>query len=223
MPEKTRKKSTNKKSARPAIGGNGAHRGQILSDECREVVANSVRHILNAVGEDPSRNGLAGTPDRVARMYDELLEGYSVDPEVMLNNALFDVEYDQMVVVKDIEFYSMCEHHMIPFFGYAHVGYLPDAQVIGLSKIPRLVEMFARRLQVQERMTHQVATFLEDLVRPLGVGVVVEATHLCAAMRGVKKHHTRMITSAMLGDFRNNISTREEFMAHIRHGGNPGL
>ena len=223
MPEKTRKKSTKKKSARPAIGSNGARRSQILSDECREVVADSVRHILNAVGEDPSRNGLAGTPDRVARMYDELLEGYSVDPETMLNNALFDVEYDQMVVVKDIEFYSMCEHHMIPFFGYAHVGYLPDKQVIGLSKIPRLVEMFARRLQVQERMTHQVATFLEDLVGPLGVGVVVEATHLCAVMRGVKKHHTRMITSAMLGDFRSNVSTREEFMAHIRHGGNPGL
>ncbi len=223
MPEKTRKNNTSKKSARAAAGSNGAHRDQILSDECREVVANSVRHILNAVGEDPSRNGLAGTPDRVARMYDELLEGYNVDPEAMLNNALFDVEYDQMVVVKDIEFYSMCEHHMIPFFGYAHVGYLPAAQVIGLSKIPRLVEMFARRLQVQERMTHQVATFLEDLVAPRGVGVVVEATHLCAVMRGVKKHHTRMITSAMLGDFRSNVSTREEFMAHIRHGGNPGI
>ena len=228
MPEKTRNKPnrksrTNIKSAPAASGDNGPHLGQVLSDECREVVANSVRHILNAVGEDPSRNGLCDTPDRVARMYDELLQGYNVDPEQLLNNALFDVEYDQMVVVKDIEFYSMCEHHMIPFFGYAHVGYLPDAQVIGLSKIPRLVDMFARRLQVQERMTHQIATFLEDMVKPRGVGVVVEATHLCAVMRGVKKHHTRMITSAMLGDFLNNVSTREEFMAHIRHTGSPGL
>ena len=228
MTEKTRKNPkrkspASKKSPPTATGNNGLRPGQVLSDDCREVVANSVRHILNAVGEDPSRNGLANTPDRVARMYDELLQGYNVDPEQLLNNALFDVEYDQMVVVKDIEFYSMCEHHMIPFFGYAHVGYLPGAQVIGLSKIPRLVDMFARRLQVQERMTHQVATFLEDLVKPLGVGVVVEATHLCAVMRGVKKHHTRMITSAMLGDFRSNVSTREEFMAHIRHGGSPGL
>lgn len=215
--------SVRKKSTKTATSSNGAQRPQVLSDECREVVADSVRHILKAVGEDPNRNGLADTPDRVARMYDELLEGYSVDPEVMLNNALFDVEYDQMVVVKDIEFYSMCEHHMIPFFGYAHVGYLPGKQVIGLSKIPRLVEMFARRLQVQERMTHQVATFLEELVKPRGVGVVLEATHLCAVMRGVKKHHTRMITSAVLGEFKNNVSTREEFMAHIRHSGNSGL
>lgn len=212
-----------KKSAKAAAGTIGTQHPQVLSDACREVVADSIRHILNAVGEDPTRNGLAETPNRVARMYDELLEGYGVDPEVMLNNALFDVEYDQMVVVKDIEFYSMCEHHMIPFFGYAHVGYLPGAQVIGLSKIPRLVEMFARRLQVQERMTHQIATFLEDLVKPRGVGVVLEATHLCAVMRGVKKHHTRMITSAVLGDFKDNVSTREEFMGHIRHSSSSGL
>ncbi len=212
MPEKTDKKHATNISSR-----NGTQRDQVLSDECREVVANSVRHILNAVGEDPSRSGLADTPNRVARMYDELLEGYNIDPKEMLNNALFDVEYDQMVVVKDIEFYSMCEHHMIPFFGAAHVGYLPGTQVIGLSKIPRLVEIFARRLQVQERMTHQVATYLEELVEPRGVGVVIEATHLCAVMRGVKKHHTRMVTSAMLGEFRSNVSTREEFMSHIRN------
>jgi len=189
----------------------------VLSEECKEVVANAVRHILAAVGEDVERDGLQRTPERVARMYDELLEGYLTDPEELLNNALFDVEYDQMVVVKDIEFYSMCEHHMIPFFGYAHVGYLPTDKVIGLSKIPRLVEMFARRLQVQERMTHQVAEFLGNLINPRGVGVVIEATHLCAVMRGVKKHHTKMVTSAMVGEFRENVTTRDEFMAHIRH------
>ena len=188
----------------------------VLSDECKVVVADAVRHILEAVGEDTDRNGLQRTPDRVARMYDELLEGYLTDPEELLNGALFDVEYDQLVVVKDIEFYSMCEHHMIPFFGYAHVGYLPTDKVIGLSKIPRLVEMFARRLQVQERMTHQIAEFLGTLINPRGVGVVIEATHLCAVMRGVKKHHTKMVTSAMIGEFRENVTTRDEFMAHIR-------
>ncbi len=193
----------------------------VLSDECKMVVADAVRHILDAIGEDANRDGLKNTPDRVARMYDELLEGYLTDPKELLNGALFDVEYDQMVVVKDIEFYSMCEHHMIPFFGYAHVGYLPTDKVIGLSKIPRLVEMFARRLQVQERMTHQVAEFLGTLINPRGVAVVIEATHLCAVMRGVKKHHTKMVTSAMFGEFRENVTTRDEFMAHIRHqGGN---
>ena len=188
----------------------------VLSDECKVVVADAVRHILAAVGEDTARNGLQRTPDRVARMYDELLEGYLTDPEELLNGALFDVEYDQLVVVKDIEFYSMCEHHMIPFFGYAHVGYLPTDKAIGLSKIPRLVEMFARRLQGQERMTHQIAEFLGTLINPRGVGVVIEATHLCAVMRGVKKHHTKMVTSAMIGEFRENVTTRDEFMAHIR-------
>jgi GTP cyclohydrolase I len=188
-----------------------------LSDECKEVIADSVRAILAAVGEDATRDGLQSTPDRVARMYDELLEGYQTDPEELLNNALFEVEYDQMVVVKDIEFYSMCEHHMIPFFGYAHVGYLPTDKVIGLSKIPRLVEMFARRLQVQERMTHQIAELMGTMINPRGVGVVIEATHLCAVMRGVKKHHTKMVTSAMIGEFRENVTTRDEFMAHIRH------
>ena len=191
----------------------------VLSDECKVVVAAAVRHILAAIGEDANRDGRQRTPDRVARMYDDLLEGYLTDPEELLNGALFDVEYDQMVVVKDIEFYSMCEHHMIPFFGYAHVGYLPTDKVIGLSKIPRLVEMFARRLQVQERMTHQIAEFLGTLINPRGVGVVIEATHLCAIMRGVKKHQTKMVTSAMIGEFRENVTTRDEFMAHIRHQG----
>jgi GTP cyclohydrolase I len=194
----------------------------ILSDACKAVVAEAVRHILRAVGEDPAREGLAQTPARVARMYDELLEGYITDPDTLLNGALFDVEYDQMVVVKDIDFCSMCEHHLIPFFGYAHVGYLPNEKVVGLSKIPRMVEMFARRLQVQERMTHQIAEFLGEMVKPRGVAVVIEATHLCAAMRGVKKHHSRMVTSAMIGEFRNNLSTRDEFMAHVRQGSSIG-
>lgn len=193
----------------------------VLNNECKMVVTDAVRHILSAIGEDANRDGLQKTPDRVARMYDELLEGYVTDPAELLNGALFDVEYDQMVIVKDIEFYSMCEHHMIPFFGYVHVGYLPSDKVVGLSKIPRLVDMFAKRLQVQERMTHQVAEFLGTMINPRGVGVVIEATHLCAVMRGVKKHHTKMVTSAMIGEFRKNVTTRDEFMAHIRHqGGN---
>ncbi len=193
----------------------------VLNNECKMVVTDAVRHILSAIGEDANRDGLQKTPDRVARMYDELLEGYVTDPAELLNGALFDVEYDQMVIVKDIEFYSMCEHHMIPFFGYVHVGYLPSDKVVGLSKIPRLVDMFAKRLQVQERMTHQVAEFLGTMINPRGVGVVIEATHLCAVMRGVKKHHTKMVTSAMIGEFRENVTTRDEFMAHIRHqGGN---
>jgi GTP cyclohydrolase IA len=149
-------------------------------------------------------------------MYDELLAGYSVDPEALINNALFDVEYDEMVIVKDIDFHSLCEHHLLPFYGRVHVGYIPTNKVIGLSKIPRIVEMFARRLQVQERMTQQIATFLSEAVRPLGVGVVVEGVHLCAVMRGVKKPGSVMVTSAVLGAFRENQATREEFMAHVR-------
>jgi GTP cyclohydrolase I len=197
--------------------------GPVLSAECKRVVAGAISTILDAVGEDPSRSGIAETPSRVARMYDELLSGYKTDPVELLNNALFDVEYDEMVIVKDIDFYSMCEHHMLPFYGHASVGYLPEDKVIGLSKIPRLVDMFARRLQVQERMTQQIASFLEDLIKPRGVAVVVEASHLCAAMRGVKKQRTRMVTSAMLGAFRDNPSTRGEFMMHIRAGSDPQM
>ena len=189
--------------------------GPVLSSGCKEVVADAVSHILDAIGEDVSRAGLAQTPARVARMYDELLQGYKTDPQELLNGALFQVEYDQMVVVKEIEFYSLCEHHLIPFFGHADVGYLPSDKVIGLSKIPRIVEMFARRIQVQERMTHQIADFLEGLIAPRGVGVVVEATHLCAAMRGVKKHQARMVTSAMTGRFKESQPTREEFLSHL--------
>ena len=197
--------------------------GAVLSNECKEVVENAVSHILDAVGEDRQRPGLVGTPNRVARMYDELLEGYTIDPEELLNGALFEVEYDQMVVVNGIEFYSLCEHHLLPFVGYAHVGYLPDEKVIGLSKIPRIVEMFARRLQVQERMTQQIADFLQSLVAPRGVAVVVEATHMCTVMRGVKKHHARLTTSAMVGQFMENLSTREEFMSHVRRIGERAL
>lgn len=197
--------------------------GPVLSAECKNVVAGAISTILDAVGEDPSRSGIAETPSRVARMYDELLSGYKTDPVELLNNALFDVEYDDMVVVKNIDFYSMCEHHMLPFYGHASVGYLPEDKVIGLSKIPRLVDMFARRLQVQERMTQQIASFLDELIKPRGVAVVVEASHLCAAMRGVKKQRTRMVTSAMLGAFRDNPSTRGEFMMHIRAGSDPQM
>ena len=197
--------------------------GPVLNAEFKNLVAGAISTILEAVGEDPSRSGIADTPSRVARMYDELLSGYKTDPVELLNNALFDVEYDEMVVVKDIDFYSMCEHHMLPFYGHASVGYIPEDKVIGLSKIPRIVDMFARRLQVQERMTQQIATFLDELIKPRGVAVVVEASHLCAAMRGVKKQRTRMLTSAMLGSFRDNPSTRAEFMMHIRAGSDPKM
>jgi GTP cyclohydrolase I len=175
----------------------------------------AVREILGEIGEDPGREGLVGTPDRVHRMYRELTAGYHVDPERLINRAIFDVDYSEMVVVKDIPFYSLCEHHLLPFFGSAHVAYVPDGRVIGLSKIPRIVEMYARRLQVQERMTQQIADFLMERLEPKGVGVVLEATHLCAAMRGVRKPGTTMTTAAVLGLFRRNDKTRNEFFAHL--------
>jgi GTP cyclohydrolase I len=183
-------------------------------------IEEAVRTILASVGEDPDREGLVRTPHRVAKMYDELLAGYHVDPVKLVNEALFDVEYDEMIIVKDIEFFSMCEHHMLPFYGRAHVAYIPRAKVIGLSKIPRIVEMFARRLQVQERMTRQIADMIEDVLDPLGVAVVVEGSHMCSMMRGVKKEHPRMVTSAMLGSFKENAMTRNEFMDHLRRPGN---
>lgn len=171
--------------------------------------------VLQAVGEDPSREGLARTPERVARAYDELLSGYRTDPAKLLNDALFDVDYSDMVIVKNIEFYSLCEHHMLPFMGHVHVAYIPKGKVIGLSKIPRIVDMFARRLQVQERMTHQIADFVQEVLHPMGVAVVAEGVHLCAMMRGVKKNDATMTTSAMLGAFQKNSTTRAEFMAHL--------
>ena len=171
--------------------------------------------LLKAVGEDPTREGLKNTPDRVARMYTELLSGYSQEPARIINNALFSVDYDEMVLVRDIEFYSLCEHHMLPFVGRAHVAYVPNGKVIGLSKIPRIVDMYARRLQIQERMTREIADLINETLEPHGVAVVVEAMHLCAMMRGVKKHDARMTTSAMFGSFRANIATRQEFLDNI--------
>ena len=175
----------------------------------------AVRLILEEIGEDPDRQGLVGTPERVHRMYTELTAGYHVDPQRLINNAIFDVDYSEMVIVKDIPFYSLCEHHLLPFFGSAAVAYIPRGRVIGLSKIPRIVEMYARRLQVQERLTQQVAEFLRDNLAPQGVGVVVEATHLCAVMRGIRKPGTIMTTSAVLGLFRTRDRTRAEFLDHL--------
>ncbi len=189
--------------------------GPVLSAGCKREVANSILHILDSVGEDPERDGLKRTPERVARMYDELLVGYTVDPAQLLNEALFDVEYDEMVMVKDIEFYSMCEHHLLPIVGKAHVAYVPNGKVVGLSKMPRVVDAFARRLQVQERMTRQIADILDSLIHPKGVAVVVDAAHMCVMMRGANKSHARMRTSALIGVFKDDARTRAEFMNHI--------
>lgn len=183
-----------------------------------ESIREATLQMLNAFGEDSSREGLLRTPDRVAQMYTELLEGYRIDPIALVNDALFDVEYDEMVLVRDIEFYSLCEHHLLPIFGRAHVAYVPKGRVLGLSKIPRIVDLFARRLQLQERMTSQIADFLKNLLHPQGVGVVLEGLHLCSMMRGVKKHEARMTTSAMRGTFRSSLATRQEFLDNISRG-----
>jgi GTP cyclohydrolase I len=181
----------------------------------------AVLQLLEAVGEQPDREGLRDTPKRVARMYTELLSGYRAEPEKIVNGALFNITYDEMVIVRDIEFYSLCEHHMLPFIGRAHVAYMPAGKVIGLSKIPRIVDVFARRLQVQERMTRQIAECLEQLLEPKGVAVVVEGLHMCTMMRGVKKHDARLTTSAMHGSFRTNYATRQEFLDNISRGAGP--
>ncbi len=183
-----------------------------------EAIREATHKLLLAVGENPEREGLRRTPTRISSMYQELLAGYTTDPESIVNGALFHVKYDEMVLVRDIEFYSLCEHHMLPFIGRAHVAYIPDGTVVGLSKIPRIVDMFARRLQVQERMTRQIADFIRDLLNPQGVAVVVEGLHLCMMMRGVKKHNARMTTSAMHGAFRANLATRQEFLDNISRG-----
>lgn len=177
--------------------------------------------LLAALGEDPEREGLKNTPDRVARMYTELLSGYTMKPEQIINGALFHINYDEMVLVRDIEFYSLCEHHLLPFIGRVHVAYLPAGKVIGLSKIPRIVDMYARRLQVQERMTRQIADLIQTTLEPQGVAVVVEGMHLCSMMRGVRKHDARMTTSAMHGAFRANLATRQEFLDNISRGSKP--
>jgi len=175
-----------------------------------------IRQLLAQLGEDPSREGLLDTPKRVEKAFKFLTSGYTADLDTVLNNALFTVDYNEMVIVKDIDFYSLCEHHLLPFFGRCHIAYIPNGKVIGLSKIPRLVEIFARRLQIQERMTSQIADTIRDKIQPLGVAVVIEATHLCMAMRGVEKQNSFAITSAMLGGFQNDARTRMEFLELIR-------
>jgi len=175
-----------------------------------------VREMIVRIGEDPGREGLVRTPERVHRAYEYLTRGYREDPEALLKGALFTVSYDEMVIVKDVEMFSLCEHHMLPFFGKVHVAYIPNGKVIGLSKIPRLIEIFSRRLQIQERLTTQIAETIQKAIEPQGVGVVVEARHLCMMMRGVEKQHSAAVTSSMLGCFRNEQETRSEFLSLIR-------
>jgi len=179
-----------------------------------------LRELLVRLGEDPDRDGLLRTPERMQKALEYLTKGYREDPEAVLNDALFEVSYDEMVIVKDIEMFSLCEHHLLPFFGKVHVAYIPNGKVVGLSKIPRLVDMFARRLQVQERLTVQIAEMIQKAIQPQGVGVVIEARHLCVMMRGVEKQHSSAVTSHMLGSFRSSEKTREEFLALIRNGKN---
>lgn len=203
-----------------AFKKNGAGE-DVAEDPDIEAAKKLIFELLKVVGEDPNREGLKNTPDRVARMYVELLQGYTEEPAKIINNALFNINYDEMVLVRDIEFYSLCEHHMLPFLGRAHIAYIPAGKVLGLSKIPRIVDMYARRLQIQERMTRQIADFIQETLEPQGVAVVVEAMHLCSMMRGVKKHDARMTTSAMHGSFRANLATRQEFLANISRGSEP--
>ena len=175
-----------------------------------------MKEILLRLGEDPAREGLLNTPARVHKAFEFLTKGYKEDPEALLKNALFTVDYDEMVIVKDVEMFSLCEHHMLPFFGKVHVAYIPNGKVIGLSKIPRLIETFSRRLQIQERLTTQVAETIQKVIQPQGVGVVIEARHLCMMMRGVEKQHSAAVTSSMLGCFREEQETRQEFLSLIR-------
>jgi len=176
-----------------------------------------IRSILIKIGEDPARDGLVNTPLRVSQSLRFLTSGYRMNEDELLNRALFDVAYDEMVIVRDIELFSLCEHHLLPFFGKCHVGYIPDGRVIGLSKIPRLVDMYARRLQVQERLTRQIAETIDQKIRPRGVAVVIEAQHLCMIMRGVEKQNSVAVTSSMLGVFKDNQNTRNEFLNLVRH------
>jgi len=175
-----------------------------------------VHELIVRLGEDPTREGLARTPERVHRAYEHLTKGYREDPEALLKGALFSVNYDEMVIVKDVEMFSLCEHHILPFFGKVHVAYIPNGKVIGLSKIPRLIEIFSRRLQIQERLTTQIAETIQKAIQPQGVGVVIEARHLCMMMRGVEKQHSAAVTSSMLGCFRDEQETRSEFLSLIR-------
>ena len=186
-----------------------------------ESIASMMRKILSRIGEDPTREGLVRTPDRAEKALRFLTSGYQTDVQSIVNGALFHQKVDEMVVVKDIEFYSMCEHHLLPFFGTMHVAYLPNDRVIGLSKIPRIVDMFARRLQLQERLTQEVASTLQEVLEPRGVGVICEARHFCMMMRGVEKQHSGTVTSAMLGAFRDGKETRDEFLSLVSHKNHP--
>jgi GTP cyclohydrolase IA len=199
---------TNEKAATQALldGGNGRS------------IASLMEEVLRQLGEDPAREGLLRTPGRVEKALRDLTSGYRQDIGKIVNGALFSVKYDEMVIVKDIEFFSLCEHHLLPFFGKVHVAYLPKAKVVGLSKIPRIVDMYARRLQLQERLTQEIAHSLQQVLEPLGVGVVCEARHLCMMMRGVEKQHSGAVTSSMLGAFRDRKETRDEFLALVRQG-----
>jgi GTP cyclohydrolase I len=197
------------------VPGQGKLEGMTFATDAQ--IERAVQTILAQIGEDPVREGLLRTPSRVAKMYAELTAGYHIDPEALINDAVFSVDYDEMVIVKDIDFSSLCEHHMLPFMGRIHVAYIPNGKVVGLSKIPRIVEMFARRLQVQERLTVQIADFLDAALQPRGVAVVAEGVHMCSVMRGVKKANAKMITSAMRGVFRSDSRTRAEFMGHVDH------
>jgi GTP cyclohydrolase I len=179
-----------------------------------------LRELLVRLGEDPQRDGLLRTPERMQKALEYLTKGSHEDPDQVIHGALFDVNYDEMVIVKDIEMFSMCEHHVLPFFGKVHVAYIPNGKVVGLSKIPRLVDIFARRLQIQERLTVQIAETIQNAIEPQGVGVVIEARHLCVMMRGVEKQHSSAVTSHMLGSFRSSDKTREEFLSLIRNGKN---
>jgi GTP cyclohydrolase I len=187
-----------------------------LRFQSNPAIESAVATILSEIGEDPEREGLLKTPTRYAKALSELTAGYRVDPDALINDAIFTVHYDEMVVVRDIHFYSLCEHHMLPFYGHAHVAYIPKGKVIGLSKIPRIVEMFARRLQVQERMTVEIADFIDQHLNPAGVAVVAEGIHLCSVMRGVRKENASMVTSAMRGGFKTDSKTRGEFLELIR-------
>jgi GTP cyclohydrolase I len=192
----------------------------VMAGEACENMAALVRRQLELLGEDPERDGLAKTPERVARSLAWLTRGYALDAKSVIGDALFDVDSEGMVMVRDIELYSLCEHHLLPFFGKAHVAYIPHKRIVGLSKLPRVVDMFARRLQVQERLTEQVAKAIEEVLRPRGVGVVIEAYHMCMMMRGVEKQNSRTITSALRGVFRDDARTREEFLA-LAHASGP--
>jgi GTP cyclohydrolase I len=193
---------------------------KVICPKEEPTIAPYIKEILANLGENPERDGLVRTPERVDAALKFLTSGYRVDVQKLINNALYEVKYDEMVVVKDIEFFSLCEHHLLPFFGKMHVAYLPRTHVIGLSKIPRIVDAFARRLQIQERLTQEVAQTIQDAINPVGVGIICEARHFCMMMRGVEKQHSGAMTSAMLGAFRDKKKTRDEFLALVNHRGN---